>query len=187
MKRKKFLSMLPAAVFAAGNLAANPDVKGDKKMLIVYYSWSGNTRRMAKFIEKSTGAKVVEIVPETAYPDDYSQTVKMAKKEVDAHFLRPIKTKIPDLADFDTVFVGSPNWWGTISSPVRTFLASNDFSGKRLIPFMTHEGSRMGVAVSDIKTICPKSRVLEALPVRGGSVSRAEQTVEKWLRTLAVI
>ena len=163
------------------------ETKTDKnKMLIVYFSWSGNTRRLAQTIKDETGADILEVVPETAYPADYNQTVAIAKKEVDAKFLRPIKNAKAKLADYDVIFVGSPNWWGTISSPIRTFLTQNDFAGKKIVPFMTHEGSRMGRAESDIKKICANSTLLEALPVRGGSVGGAKKTVQNWLAKLGI-
>lgn len=183
MKRKTFLTMLPAAILATSAFAAKLETKGNK-VLVVYYSWSGNTRVIAETIKKLTGADMLEILPETPYPAVYGQTVDIAKKETGAKYCRPVKTKIPDLSDYDTVFVGSPNWWGTVSSPIRTFLTQAKLAGKNVVPFMTHEGSRMGRAVSDIKTLCPNSKILEALPVRGGSVRGAEKTVAKWLDSM---
>lgn len=85
------------------------------------------------------------------------------------------------MSKYDTIFVGSPNWWGTISSPIRTFLSDAELAGKSIAPFMTHEGSRMGRAVEDIKSICPKSKVLEPLAVRGGAVGGSEKTVAAWV------
>ncbi len=180
MKRKTFLTMLTAEILATNAFAAKTETKGNK-MLVVYYSWSGNTRVIAETIKKLTGADMLEILPETPYPAVYGQTVDIAKKETGAKYCRPVKTKIPDLSDYDTVFVGSPNWWRTVSSPIRTFLTQANLAGKNVVPFMTHEGSRMGRAVSDIKTLCPNSKILEALPVRGGSARSAEKTVAKWL------
>lgn len=121
MKRKTFLKILPATFLGASAFAAKPETKGNK-MLVVYYSWSGNTRVIAETVQKLTGADMLEILPETPYPAVYGQTVDIAKKETGAKYCRPVKTKIPDLSDYDTVFVGSPNWWGTVSSPIRTFL-----------------------------------------------------------------
>lgn len=186
MKRNKFISLLPAALFAAAGLDAVEIGKG-RKMLTVYYSWSGNTRHIADLVKKFTSSDILEIVPTEAYPSSYNRTVAIAKKEVDAQYRRPIKTEISNLADYDVIFVGSPNWWGTISSPIRTFLSKNDFSGKTIVPFITHEGSRFGNALADIGKICPKSKIADGLEVRGGSVRRADKTVEAWLRKLGVI
>ena len=184
MNRKKFITLLPAAILSARGLAAQTSETKGNKMLIVYYSWSGNTRHIANLIKNFTKADTLEILPEKPYPDSYNQTVDIAKKEVDSEYKRPIKTKIPKLDDSETILIGSPNWWGTISSPIRTFLADNDLSGKKIAPFMTHEGSRMGRAESDIKKLCPNSEILEALPIRGGFVKRANDEVEKWLQRI---
>lgn len=204
MKRSDFIKAVSASIFfgagaeamgaARGNFGADVPKNSSKgakmdgkKMLVVYYSWSGNTRCVADFIAKLTGADVLEVVPEKAYPTSYSQTVDIAKKEVYAQYKPAIKTKISNLNDYGVVFVGSPNWWGTISSPIRTFLSENDFSGISIAPFMTHEGSAMGRAVGDIGKICRDSKVLAALPIRGGSVKKSEKTVENWLRQQGAI
>ena len=94
MKRKTFLTMLPAAILATSALAAKPETKGNK-MLVVYYSWSGNTRVIAETIKKLTSADMLEILPETPYPAVYGQTVDIAKKETDAKYCRPVKNENP--------------------------------------------------------------------------------------------
>lgn len=85
---------------------------------------------------------------------------------------------------YDIIFVGSPCWWATIAPPVATFLASSDLAGKTIVPFMTHEGSRMGHSEDDIRKLCPKSTVLKGLPIRGGSAASSESAVRKWLQEL---
>ena len=74
-----------------------------------------------------------------------------------------------------------------MAPPVATFLSSYDFTGKTIVPFMTHEGSRMGRYASDIKKLCPKAKILEGLPVRGSNVKEAKGDVNKWLREIKVI
>lgn len=186
MKRKNFIALLPVTLIALKAAANQTPENKNKKMLILYYSWSGNTRHIANLIKKFTDADIVEILPEKPYPSVYRQTVDIAKKEIDSEYKAPIITKIPDIKNYDTIFVGSPNWWGTISSPIRTVLSENDFSGKKIVPFMTHEGSRMGRAVSDIKKLCPKAQILSALPVRGGSVKNANDDVRDFLKSLNI-
>lgn len=184
MNRKTFLQMLPAAICSTGAINAAEKSARRKKALIAYYSWSGNTRHIAERIRAFTGADILEVVPELAYPSVYRQTVDMAKKENDAEYRRPIKTKPANLSEYDAIFVGSPNWWGTISGPMRTLLYENDFSGKKIMPFITHEGSRLGRAVAEIKKICPKAEVAEAIAIRGGSVKSADADVLKWIEKL---
>ena len=98
-----------------------------------------------------------------------------------------LKTKLKNISSYDMIFVGSPCWWATMAPPVATFLSSYDFTGKTIVPFMTHEGSRMGRYASDIKKLCPKAKILEGLPVRGSNVKEAKGDVNKWLREIKVI
>ena len=157
-----------------------------KKILIAYYSWSGNTRAMASHIKTATGGDIFEIVPVKPYPSVYRECTDQAKKEINAGFKPELKTKLPDLKAYDAVFVGSPCWWGTIAPPVATFLTKADLAGKTVVPFMTHEGSGMGHSESDIKKLCPKSTVKDGLPIRGGSVSGAANDVAKWVKELGL-
>lgn len=86
------------------------------------------------------------------------------------------------MSQYDVIFIGSPCWWATVAPPVATFLTSYDFAGKTVVPFMTHEGSRMGRSEEDIRKLCPKSQVPDGLPVRGGAVGSSKDAVEKWVR-----
>lgn len=159
----------------------------NRKILVVYYSWGGNTRNMATQIKEATGADIFEIVPEQAYPKDYNACVDQAKKEINANFRPPLKSKPADISKYDVVFVGSPNWWSTIAPPVATFLSTYNLSGKTVVPFITHEGSRMGRSVTDIRKLCPNSTILEGLPVRGSYVKDAQDDIREWLRNLKMI
>ncbi|HOQ51880.1 MAG TPA: flavodoxin, partial [Candidatus Atribacteria bacterium] len=113
-------------------------------ILIAYYSRSGNTRKLAQLIHQKVGGTVHEIQPEIPYPASYNATVEQAKKEIQAGFRPPLKTKIEHIEAYDTIFLGSPNWWSTIAPPVATFLEENDLSGKTIIPFCTHGGGGRG-------------------------------------------
>ena len=122
--------------------------KAPKKMLVAYFSHSGNTRTVAEQIREATGADIFEIEPAAAYPTNYQAVVDQAKKEVNSGFKPALKSKPENLGKYDIIFVGSPCWWYTIAPPVATFLSSYDLSGKTIAPFMTHEGSRYQ------KTVC---------------------------------
>lgn len=158
-----------------------------KKILVAYFSHSGNTRFLAGQIRNATDADMFEIQPVKAYPQEYQAVVDQARKEIDANFRPALKTRVKNIESYDVIFIGSPNWWGTIAPPVATFLSSYNLQGKTIIPFITHEGSRMGHSVTDIKKLCPKSTVLEGLPIRGGEVGRSHNDVMKWLREIKMI
>ena len=129
------------------------------KILIAYYSHSGNTHRAASLIQRETGGDLYEIVERDAYPREYGVVVKQAKQEIRSGYQPPLQGKLPDISKYDTVFIGSPNWWSTIVPPVATFLSALDFTGKRIIPFITHGGGGLNHTVEDIRTLCKTASV----------------------------
>lgn len=158
-----------------------------KKILVVYFSYSGNTKGIAEQIQKATNADIFRIVPQKDYPSGYNDVVGHAKKEINAGFKPPLKSKLANIEQYDIIFVGSPNWWTTIAPPVATFLSSYNFDGKTIIPLVTHEGSRLGIALDDMKKLCPKSNFKQGLSIRGSSVNSANDDVIAWLKELKII
>ena len=150
--------------------------------LIVYYSRSGNTGKIADLIQQEVGGTIHEIVPETPYPRSYDATVDQAKVEIQAGYKPPLKSTLDSVEAYDTVFVGSPNWWSTIAPPVATFLSQHDLSGKTVVPFCTHGGGGLGRIGADIGRLCPKSTVLSCFGVYGSGGVDAGAKVSAWLR-----
>lgn len=120
------------------------------KTLVVYYSASGNTERVAKDIAEAAGADLFEIVPTEVYTSDdldWTNPVSRVSREHDDESLRDVPlttTEVPDWDSYDTVFIGYPIWWGIAAWPVDTFVKNNDFTGKTVIPFATSSSSGMG-------------------------------------------
>lgn len=120
------------------------------KTLVVYYSASGNTERVAKDIAKAAGADLFEIVPTEVYTSEdlnWTNSDSRVSREHDDESLRDVPlttTEVPDWDSYDTVFIGYPIWWGIAAWPVDTFVKSNDFTGKTVIPFATSSSSGMG-------------------------------------------
>lgn len=164
-------------------LSAQP-ASGQKKMLILYFSKTGNTKKLATAIQRHTGADMVEIVPAVPYPEDYDQTTDIARKEQDAGARPAVKTRVENIASYDVVFLGYPSWWGTMPMAVFTFLEAHDLSGKTLVPFTTHEGSGFGRSVADLRRLCPKSTILDGLAIRGRDTDTAKTEVSSWLQKL---
>ena len=154
--------------------------------LTAYFSHSGNTRVIAHQIHENIGGDLFEIVSMDPYPSDYDEVVERARKELDRDFRPRLTTKVENMGSYRVVFVGYPNWWGTVPRPVATFLTEYDFSGKTMVPFCTHEGSHLGRSVTDIKALCPQSTILDGLAVRGSNVKNAENEVSGWLRELGL-
>ena len=169
----------------------------EKKSLIAYFSRAGhnyvrgniinlpvgNTEVAANMIQKLTGGEIFRIDTVKAYPEDYHETADVAKQELRQHARPELSGHLDNMADYSLIYLGYPNWWGTMPMAVFTFLDEYDFSGKIIIPFCTHEGSGMGHSESDIRKICPDASVLKGLPIRGGDVQRAESDVADWLGT----
>ena len=129
------------------------------KILIAYYSYSGNTKEVAEAIQKEIGGDLFEIKADGTYPDEYRPMTEQAKKEIDAGFRPKLTTSVADMAQYDVVFIGSPNWWGTITPQVSSFLESYDLSGKTVIPFITHGGGGQQNTIADLTAQCKGCKV----------------------------
>jgi flavodoxin len=188
---KLVLALITMVLFFAAvgisTASAAPSQAGGK-ILVAYFSWNGNTRVIANQIHQSVGGDIFEIKTVNPYPKEYRPTTEVAKQEQEANARPALSTQVNGMDSYDVVFVGYPNWWGTLPMALFTFLEQYDFSGKAIIPFCTHEGSALGRSVIDIKKLCPQSTVLEGLAIRGGSVNSgsAQDTVNAWLRGLDI-
>ncbi len=198
MNRKKFIGIVAtgvlgclvagsAPIFAQQNAPAAP--AGGKRILVAYYSWSGNTKALAEKIGAGTGGELFEIVPADPYPTEYGECTERAKREQQEGVRPALKAKPENIAEYDVVFVGSPNWWGSYAPPIRTLLDDPAFAGKTVVPFFTHGGGGMQRCESDMrKQLDGKSNVLKALTVSGSSAdgSRAQRAVDAWLREIGL-
>lgn len=158
----------------------------EKKIIVVYFSHSGNTRVIANDIHNIAGGDIFEIKSVQTYPEDYDAVVAKAKQELNSGYKPVLKTKVENIAQYDMVFIGYPNWWGTFPAPVKTFLSEYDLAGKTIAPFCTNEGSGLGRSVEDISKLCPKSNLLEGLAVRGSAVKTAQTKVSDWLKKIKI-
>jgi flavodoxin len=146
----------------------------------------GNTEVIAKKIQELTGSDTFEIKTIKSYPEDYTETTNVAKEELSNNFRPELTEIVDDMDSYDVIYIGYPNWYGTMPMAVFTFLESYDFSGKTIIPYCTHEGSGLGQSVRDMKKLCPNSRVLDGLAIKGGSVNRNQNDVSAWLHKLGI-
>ena len=142
----------------------------------------GNTEIIAQFIHELTNAEMFRIEPVRKYSLDYMECTREAKNEQNAN-ARPELVKYPESLDaYDTIYLGYPNWWGTMPMCVYTFLERYNFSGKVIMPFCTHEGSGMGHSESDIRRVCSGAKVERGLAIHGADAKSSRGLVEKWLK-----
>ena len=156
-------------------------------ILIAYYSHSGNTQEVAEQIKELVGGTIFRIEPIEKYPRKYHEVLKVSKVEIESGFRPPLKGKIENLERFDTIFVGSPNWYSTIAPPVATFLSEHDLSGKRVIPFVTHGGGGVGYCITDIKKLIGNATMLEGFVISGYRSGRIKQEIQDWLLQIQIL
>ena len=159
---------------------------GSWRVLTVYFSHSGNTRKCAGLINEKVGGDLLELLPQNPYPEEYDAVVSQAKRELQSGHRPALKSEARDVAEYDVIFVGSPNWWNTVAPPVMTFLAGHDLTDKAIFPFITHEGTGLGRSARDIAELCPRATVLEGIAIRGGEVGKAGPALSEWLRKLGI-
>jgi flavodoxin len=157
-----------------------------EQILIVYFSRSGNTRGIADLIHREAGGTIHEIRPEVPYPSSYDAVVEQAGREIRAGYKPALQSTFDHIESYDTVFVGSPNWWGTIAPPVATFLSEHDLSGRTIVPFCTHGGGGLGRVEKDIAKLCPRSTILSSLEIYGSGAGNAQAKVSTWLRQVGM-
>lgn len=186
MSRRHFIApcvLLPLAAAAASlGAAAVPGQPKGKRVLVGYFSRSGNTRVIAAQIGRSLGAVVFEIQPATPYPEDYFETVEQARRERDSGFRPPLNGTVPNLDDYGVLYLGFPIWGGTVPPVVRSFLASHNLKGKTLIPFITHGGYGIGDSKTVLAALAGGARVHEpALVMQADQERKTIERVTGWL------
>ncbi len=149
--------------------------------LILFYSWSGNTRRVAHILAEHTGADLYALRPETPYPSDYQQTLARVRREMQEK-ARPALCPLPlDWDRYETVFLGTPNWCGTMAPPLASFLYQTMPTERCIVPFCTHGGGGAGRIAQDIAYYCIGCDLLPLLALRDDGGAGAVQAVERWL------
>lgn len=163
--------------------SGNIDLK-DKKVLVVYFSETGNTQKLAKLISDEVGGDFRRIETVKPYPTG-QELFDYTKKERDEDARPELKDLEVNMEDYDIVFVGYPIWWYTLPMPIYTFFDKYDFDDKIIVPFNTHEGSGDGGTYSTIKNWEKKAKVLEGLAIRGGDIKSDQTTrIRNWLKGL---
>ena len=147
----------------------------------------GNTAIIADILVERTGADLFELEPAVAYPEDYDECCDVALAEQDEG-ARPELESIPDLAAYDTIYLGYPIWWGDLPMFMYTLLEQGDFAGKTIYPFCTHEGSGLSGTPASIVEACPDATVGDGMDLRGKTAQESPDEVKSavadWLASL---
>lgn len=165
------------------------------KTLIAYYSRKGqnygrgkpvnlaigNTEVVAKKIQTLIGGELFEIDTVKSYAEDYNECVEEAKNEWKKNLRPQLKASVENMEEYDIIYLGYPNWWGTMPMAVFTFLESYSLVGKTIYPFCTNEGSGMGVSERDLKKLCKEANICNSLAIIGSQVNESDKDIKKWI------
>ena len=163
--------------------AADNSQNTDKKILIAYFSHSGNTEKVAQEIHEIVGGDIVKIETVNPYPSDYHECTEVAKAEKENNARPKLSTVVTNMEDYDTIFIGYPIWWHTAPMAIGTFLESYDLSGKTIVPFCTSGGSDIAESMPMINELCQNATVKEGLTASPSNVSE----IKDWLNELGYI
>ena len=155
------------------------------KALIAYYSYRGNTKRIAELIAKETGADTLRIETVVPYEGSYNKVVNQGQDEVNAGYCPAIKPLSVDLSKYDTIILGTPVWWYTFAPAMHTFLKSQNWNGKTIYPFATN-GGWIGHTFKDFKNICTGAEMKSGLNVRfdEATLRTSMKDIEHWIHNI---
>ena len=166
------------------------------KNLVIYYSRSGenyvngsikniekgNTEYVAEYIRDNFGADLFKVETVKEYSKHYMDCIREAQKELDNDERPELKKYLNDISEYDNIFIAGPCWWGTYPMAIFSAIENFDFTGKKVLPVMTHEGSGMGHCEADLKKHIKGAQFVNGLAIHGGSASKSESTVINWVK-----
>jgi formylglycine-generating enzyme len=151
-------------------------------MLIVYFTWSGNTRSIAHRIQETTGADIFELQLVKPYSTDYNTVLDQAQRDQNRQARPALANHVERMEQYDTVFHGYPNWWASIPMPIASFLQEYELAGKRILPFCSDGGGRFGQSLTAIAKLAPDATLTKGLSVNYGGGSTLRDEIAAWLK-----
>ena len=182
MKTMKWMMAFAAFAVAAVSCGQKKAEAPQKKVLVIYYSQTSNTKKVAQEIATKTGADVEEIVAVNPYNGDFQATIGRCQQEREQGITPEINPIKANLADYDTIFIGYPVWFGTYAPPVAAFLKQVDLSGKKIVPFCTFGSGGLDSSVKDLAKALPNAEILPGYGVRAARLAAAPQEVDQFLK-----
>ena len=182
MKTLKWMMAFAAFAVAAVSCGQKKAEAPQKKVLVIYYSQTSNTKKVAQEIATKTGADVEEIVAVNPYNGDFQATIGRCQQEREQGITPEINPIKANLADYDTIFIGYPVWFGTYAPPVAAFLKHVDLSGKKIVPFCTFGSGGLDSSVKDLAKAQPNAEILPGYGVRAARLAAAPQEVDQFLK-----
>ena len=188
--KKILLLLLGLLVFMTGVCYASPKALhkhhvnlSGKKILVAYFSLTGNTRSVAEKIHTQIGGDIFEIKAKCGYPSEYRLLKEVAEYQKENDIL-PELTETINISKYDIVFLGTPVWFGTLPPPVKTFLTENKFRGKTIVPFVTHGGGGGYNIPTDIDDLTDGKVIQDMLVIKGKDADKSDSEIKSWIKNL---
>lgn len=162
------------------------DASSGASRLVTGGKLQGNTEYVATVISEATDGDLFEIKTVHTYPGSHKELIDAAKKESDDNARPRLATHIKNLKEYDVIFVGFPNWWYDMPKPLYTFFDEYDFSGKTVVPFCTHGGSRFSSAIKTIREMEKNATVLNGYSIARDRVAESKEGILKWLEKIGM-
>jgi len=175
------VAALPLNAAVAKGSGNNIVRKTRPRVLVAYFSRSGNTRVVAGLLQRAFEADVFEMQPANPYPEKYLATVEQARQERDSGFEPALAAGLPNICTYDTVYLGFPIWGETAPPVVRSFLATHDLTGKTLTPFVTHGGYGLGNSLSVLASHAPQAKMRSPFVMEADQERKTMNLVSEWL------
>ena len=175
------LATVTLAAVSCGPKKQEKELK-DMKKLVVYYSQTSNTQKVAVEIATRLKADIAEIVPVEPYDGDFNATIERGKKELNEGILPAIKPLKANVAKYDIVFIGYPVWFGTYAPPIATFLDQVDLSGKIIVPFCTFGSGGLSSSMKDLYKAEPQALILDGYGVRAARLDAMPKEIDQFLK-----
>ena len=180
MKMRKLLLALVAVVLTV--VSCGPKKEAQKKVLVLYYTQTSNTKTVAQEIATRMGADIEEIVPVMPYDGDFKSTIDRCMEEREEGIVPEIKPITADISQYDLIFIGYPVWFGTFAPPVGAFLDQVDLSGKKVVPFCTIGSGGLDSSVKNLAEKQPNAEILPGYGVRAARLAAIPQEVDQFLK-----
>jgi len=182
VQRRILLTAL--AGMALSSAVSTPAIAAQSSKLVAYFSRSGNTRVIAGVIHRQLSTNIFEIEPATPYPADYFATVEQAKKQSEQGVKPPLKNSISNFEAYQTIYLGFPIWGTSMPPVVQTFISSQNWRDKLIIPFITHGGYGLGNSEDVLAALAPSAKRVKPLVIECDQERKTTETVTQWLTAI---
>ena len=182
MKRILLFAAAMLMVLSCGQNSKKKEQTKETKMLVLYYSQTGNTKAVAEAIQAKTGADIEAVVSMNPYDGDYNSTIQRCLNEMQAGTYPEIQPLNSNLAEYDVVFIGYPVWFGTYAPPIETLLNTADLKGKKVVPFCTFGSGGLDSSSKAMAAKLTESELLPGYGVRAARIDAIDAELDQFLK-----